>query len=65
MAGKQPAVQPIPVNNPNTNSADTQAVKLLALHNRSTDGRVRTPARWNPTTRRGSVAGENSGTRRK
>jgi hypothetical protein len=56
-----PAIQPIPVNKPNT-TAD-EAARVLALHNRSTDGRTRTP-RWNPSVRRGAVAGENSGTKK-
>lgn len=56
-----PAVQPIPRNTPDP--ASQQAADLLALHNRSTDGRQRTPAKWNPPTRRGSVSGENAGRR--
>jgi RES domain-containing protein len=56
-----PAIQPIPRNTPS--SADRQAADVLALHNRSTDGRQRTPARWNPPTQRSTATGENSGRR--
>lgn len=56
-----PAIQPIPQNTPD--SATKQAGQILALHNRSTDGRVRTPAAWNPPTRRATQTGENAGRR--
>lgn len=56
-----PAIQPIPVNTPSPSAQEAQ--RLLANHNRSTDGRLRTPARWAPATQRGSTAGENSGRR--
>lgn len=56
-----PAIQPIPRNAPT--SASVEASKVLALHNRSTEARTRTP-RWNaPGTRTGPIPGENSGTR--
>lgn len=56
-----PAIQPIPVNRQNT-TAD-EAAKVLALHNRSTNGRTRQP-RWMPSVQRGAVSGESSGTKK-
>jgi hypothetical protein len=56
-----PAIQPIPV--PAQTPSQVEASKLLAEHNRSTDGRLRTPARWAPSKQRGTVSGENSGRR--
>ena len=56
-----PAIQPIPQNSPST--SDTEAARLLADHNRRTDARKKSPADWAPTTQRGSVPGENAGTR--
>lgn len=56
-----PAIQPIPRNAPDSRSIEAAAV--LALHNRSTDARVRNPASWAPATRRGGVPGENPGRR--
>lgn len=56
-----PAIQPIPKNTPDP--ASEEATKVLATHNRATDARTRTPASWNPPTRRGGVPGENSGRR--
>ena len=56
-----PAIQPIPRNTPDP--ASKQEADLLALHNRSTDGRQRTPAKWNPPTTRSAAAGENPGRR--
>lgn len=56
-----PAIQPIPRNTPDP--ASQQASDVLARHNRSTDGRLRTPARWNPPTQRATATGENAGRR--
>jgi hypothetical protein len=56
-----PAIQPIPVNAPSPSAEE--AARLLANHNRSTDGRQRTPARWNPPTQRGTASGESAGRR--
>ena len=55
-----PAIQPIPRNAPNP--ASEQASAVLALHNRSTDARTRTP-KWSPATQRATVTGENAGRR--
>lgn len=56
-----PAIQPIPRNSPTP--TEQEAARLLANHNRSTDGRLRSPARWAPPTQRGSVTGESAGRR--
>lgn len=56
-----PATQPIPRNTPDP--ASQQAADVLALHNKSTDARVRTPARWAPKVQRSTARGENPGTR--
>lgn len=56
-----PAIQPIPQRTPDPASAQASAV--LAKHNRSTDGRVRGRARWNPAVQRGNTPGEATGSR--
>lgn len=56
-----PAIQPIPRNSP-TPSED-EAQRLLANHNRSTDGRLRTPSRFAPSVQRSTAAGQNAGRR--
>lgn len=56
-----PAIQPIPRNSPTPSEEEAQ--HLLANHNRSTDGRLRTPARWAPATQRSTAAGQNAGRR--
>lgn len=56
-----PAIQPIPRNAPTT--TDTEAAQVLALHNRSTESRTRSP-RWSQAgARAGSITGANAGTR--
>lgn len=55
------ATQPIPQNAPS--SAAKEAAAVLALHNKSTERRTRTPASWAPARQSGSVPGENAGTR--
>lgn len=56
-----PAIQPIPRNAPTTSSEEASAV--LALHNRSTDSRTRSPRWAQAGANAGPIAGENSGRR--
>lgn len=51
------ATQPIPRNTPSTSDDEAQA--LLAVHTKGTNGRVRT----RPQAQRGTVPGENPGTK--
>lgn len=56
-----PAIQPIPRNAPTT--ASEEATAVLALHNRSTESRTRSP-RWSQAgANAGSIPGANAGSR--
>lgn len=57
-----PAIQPIPQRP--MDPASREATELLAMHRKKTDSRSRKPAAWDPPTRKGSVPGENAGTRK-